>query len=244
MAPDTLTNPGWSGCNIIPIHVDSEASTATIEFRPEDTEMRAQLCYTTKGGTNYYSQPIQCGKTQIDITDRPANNVVFLVVCNTDYIYSNANNQAQRKKHYDYRVRFGAGALAVADLYTKWNLNENTLTDKKYNEAEAREENAALQELITGIESPVQSQYIPGDNGVKLLTGMPLAGHPIRVQLGDGIKASDVSVSMVNISGIITNDTPLSSDCTYTLPADLIPGLYFVKFTHHGKCDTYKMFVK
>ncbi len=247
LAPDTLTNPGWSGCNIIPIHVDSKVSTATVEFRPEDTEMRAQLCYTTKSGTNYYSQPVQCGKMQIDLTDRPANNVIFLVVCNTDYIYSNADNQAQRKKHYDYRVRFGSGALAVADLYTKWNLNEQTLTEKDYDESTAREENQALQELITGIEAShatLPTSYLPGCNGVKLISGMAIPGHPIRVQLSSGISSSDVHVSMLGISGIITNDSPLSPDCTYTLPSNLTPGLYFIKFTHHGKCDTYKVIVK
>lgn len=243
MAPDTLTNPGWSGCNIIPIHVDSKASTATIEFRPEDTEMRAQLCYTTKDGKNYYSQPIQCGKTQIDITDRPANNVVFLVVCNTDYIYTNDNNQAQRKKHWDYRVRFGAGALAVADLYTKWNLNENTLKDSNYDEASAREENEALQETITDIDEVAMDSNVPGNNGVSLLTGYAMAGHPLKVVL-DGVNASDVTVNILGLSGIVADNAPLSSDCTYNLPSDLTPGLYFVKFIQNGKVDTYKIIIK
>ncbi len=245
MAPDTLTNPGWSGCNIIPIHVDSKASTATVEFRPEDTQMRAQLCYTTKAGKNYYSQPVHCGKTQIDITDRPANNVMFLVVCNTDYIYSNDNNQAQRKKHYDYRVRFGAGALAVADLYTKWNLNENTLVDKNYDENAAREENAIIQE-ITGIKSvmPDDNGYAKGDNAVKLLTGNAIAGHPIVVAL-NGVNPSDVTVNILGVSGIVADNAPLASDCTYTLPAGLAPGVYFIKFiTSKGTCSTYKVFVK
>lgn len=250
MAPDTLTNPGWSGANFIPIHVDSKASTATVEFRPEDTEMRAQLCYVTKSGKNYYSQPVQCGKMQIDLSDRPANNVIFLVVCNTDYIYTNDNNQAQRKKHWDYRVRFGAGALQVADLYTKWNMNEQTLKDSNYDEASAREENNALQEIITGIEGVVKeegvakvSHALPGSNGVKLLTGMAMAGHPIRVAL-NGVDPSDVKVSILGLSGIAADDAPLSGDCTYTLPASLTPGLYFIKFVHHGKCDTYKVIVK
>lgn len=243
MAPDTLTNPGWSGANIIPIHVDSKADNATVEFRPEDTEMRAQLCYTTKSGKNYYSQPVHCGKMQIDITDRPANNVIFLVVCNTDYIF--VNNEIQRKKHWDYRVRFGAGALQVADLYTKWNMNESTLTDKKYNEDTARKENEALQETITGIDD-IHTALAPtaSEKGVKLLTGMAMAGHPIQVLLNNNLQTSDVRVSILGLSGIVANDAPLSSSNTYTLPANLIPGLYFIKFTYHGKCDTYKVVIK
>lgn len=245
MAPDTLTNPGWSGANIIPIHVDSKANTATVEFRPEDTEMRAQLCYVTKSGKNYYSQPVQCGKMQIDITDRPANNVIFCVVCNTDYIYTNDNNQAQRKKHWDYRIRFGEGALQVADLYTKWSLNEQTLKDANFNEDQAREE----RELALGIdnvnEAPSESApaYTPGANGVRLLTGYCKAGYPITVQVANGINLSDVRVNMLGLSGIVVDDAPLAGN-TYTLPSNLRPGLYFIKFIQNGKADTYKVVIK
>lgn len=250
MAPDTLTNPGWSGANIIPIHVDSKANSATVEFRPEDTEMRAQLCYVTKDGKNYYSQPVQCGKMQIDITDRPANNVIFLVVCNTDYIYSNANNEAQRKKHYDYRVRFGAGALAVADPYVKWSFNEQTLKDASFDEASAREENERQQEEITGIEDIASAPaYVPGGINVRLMTGNCMAGHPVSVVLAEGIAPADVRVNILGLSGIVADEAPLtatgSAAGSYQLPADLCPGVYFIKFTTvQGTCDTYKVFVK
>lgn len=242
MAPDTLTNPGWSGCNIIPIHVDSKSNTATVEFRPEDTEMRAQLCYTTKSGKNYYSQPVQCGTMQIDLTDRPANNVIFCVVCNTDYIYTNDNNQAQRKKHWDYRIRFGKGALQVADLYTKWNLNESTLKDANYNEDEAR---AAQETILTSIDKPQFSNSFVGEDTrfVRLLTGNPMAGHPITVQLADGISPEDVTVNIFGLSGIVADSAPLNGN-SYVLPSNLRPGLYFIKFIQNGKCDTYKVIIK
>lgn len=242
MAPDTITNPGWSGSNIIPIHVDSKSNTAVVEFRPEDTEMRAQLCYTTKAGKVYYSQPVQCGTMQIDLTDRPANNVIFCVVCNTDYIYSNDNDQAQRRKHWDYRIRFGKGALQVADLYTKWSYNEQTLTDRNYNEDEAR----AASELaldIKDVNIEERNACMPGSNGVKLMTGLCMAGHPIRVQLADGISADDVTVNMFGISGVVVDSAPLSGN-SYTLPSSLAPGLYFIKFIQNGKTDTYKVVVK
>lgn len=248
MAPDTLTNPGWSGSNIIPIHVDSKASTATVEFRPEDTEMRAQLCYVTKAGKNYYSQPVQCGKMKIDITDRPANNVIFLVVCNTDYIYTNDNNQAQRKKHWDYRVRFGEGALAVADLYTKWSLNETVLQDKSYNEDVAREESERQHEILTGIDDVATAEptfYTPGQNGVRLITGNCMAGHPIKVVLSNGLTPADVHVNILGISGIVADEAPLTPDATYMLPAGLPRGVYFIKFTTaKGTVDTYKVYMK
>lgn len=242
MAPDTLTNPGWSGCNIIPIHVDSKANTAVVEFRPEDTEMRAQLCYVTKGGKNYYSQPVQCGKMQIDLTDRPANNVIFCVVCNTDYIYSNDNNQAQRKKHWDYRIRFGEGALQVADLYTKWSLNEDILTDASFDEDKARAEKEAEAVSIETLKLS-SDEYFPGQNGVRLMTGYVKSGMPITVQLANGISTSDVTVSILGLSGIVCDEAPLTGN-SYTLPQNLHPGLYFFKFIQNGKTDTYKVIVK
>ncbi len=240
MAPDTLTNPGWSGCNIIPIHVDSKANSATVEFLPQnDRDMRAQLCYTTKAGKIYYSQYAHCGKLQIDVTDRPANNVVFLVVANTDYIFVNDN--VQRKQHYDYRVRLLDGALQVADLYTKWSMHENTLKDSKYNEDAARADQEAF---LTSVESPSSSdQYTPGSNGVRLLAGMCIPGRPITVQLADGISPSDVRVNIIGASGIVADDATLTGN-SYTLPSNMRPGLYFIKFVQNGMTDTYKVIVK
>ena len=132
LAPDTLTNPGWSGANFIPIHVDPTGSKAKVEFRPEDTNMRAQLCYRTKDGTAYYSQPVFCGEMEIDITDRPANDVIMCVVCNTDYIYDDDNGDWQRSHHWDYRIRLGEGAWAVADPYQRWHMFEQNITDPTY----------------------------------------------------------------------------------------------------------------
>lgn len=132
LAPDTLTNPGWSGANFIPIHVDQEADSVVVEFRPEDTNMRAQLCYRTKSGGAYYSQPVYCGEMKLDITDRPANGVIICVVANTDYIYDDDNGDWQRSHHWDYRIRLGKGALAVADIYQKWFFYEKNIVDRDF----------------------------------------------------------------------------------------------------------------
>lgn len=239
LAPDTLTNPGWSGANIIPIHVDSKANKAVVEFRPEDTEMRAQLCYVTKDGKNYYSQPVHCGKMTIDITDRPANNVIFAVICNTDYIF--VNNEIQRKHHWDYRLRFGEGALQVANSYIKWSLNEQTLTDPNYNEDVARN-NAEIALGIDEVNASATSHSSEGKS-VRLLNGQIMAGQPLCVQL-NGVEASDVTVNIIGLSGVVADNAPLQSDATYALPANLRSGLYFVKFIHNGKSDTYKVVIK
>ncbi len=239
LAPDTQTNPGWSGANIIPIHVDSKANKATVEFRPEDTEMRAQLCYVTKAGKNYYSQPVHCGKMTIDLTDRPANNVIFCVVCNTDYIF--VNDEKQRKKHWDYRIKFGEGALQVADIYSRWYFNERTITDNTYNEEEARKA-ADIALDIEDVESASDS-YVPGDNGIKLLTSVIMPGMPIKADL-NGIDYNDVKVNILGLSGIIEDNGDINPDGTYVMPARLPRGMYFIKYTHGDKCDTYKVYVK
>jgi len=132
LAPDTLTNPGWSGANFIPIHVDPAAQKAVVEFRPEDTHMEAQLCYRTKDGKAYYSQPVYCGKIELDISDRPANEVIICVVANTDYIYDDNNGEWQRSHHWDYRIRLNEGCMAVADNYQKWFFYERNITDPTF----------------------------------------------------------------------------------------------------------------
>ena len=164
-------------------------------------------------------------------------------MANTDYNYTNDNNQAQRKHHYDYRVRLLDGALQVADLYTKWSLNEQTLTDASYDEDAAREaQNIALDiREINGSEPDVT--YTPGSNGVKLLTGRLMAGHPITVQLANGISPDQVRVNMLGLSGVVVDEAPLQGNA-YTLPSSLAPGLYFIKFVQNGKTDTYKVYVK
>lgn len=231
MAPDTLTNPGWSGANYIPIHVKSDATYAEVEFRPEDTSMRALLCYRTKSGECYYSQPVSCGTMRIDLTKEPANRVIFCVIVNTDYRYT---GDGQRKHHWDYRIRLGENALAIADTHLKWFFYENTIKDAIYDEDKA-----------VGIEDINQQPTIADSNEahVKILTSVIRSGNTVQLQL-DGVSASDVKVHMVGLSGVIVDAANLNSDGTYTMPTNLNSGLYIIKFTHHGKVDTYKVIVK
>lgn len=235
MAPDTLTNPGWSGSNIIPIHVKTGADYAEVEFRPEDTSERALLCYRTKSGECYYSQPVNCGKMRIDLTHQPANGVIFCVVLNTEYEFKGGSyGEALRKHHWDYRLRLGENALAIADTYQKWYFYEKDIKDEGYNEEEA-----------VGIESLKQSASVAGSDvpQVKMLTSVIRSGYNIQLQL-DGVEASDVQVHIVGLSGIIVDAAPLNRDGSYTIPSTLSHGLYFITFSHGTKADTYKVIVK
>ena len=236
MAPDEITNPGWSGANNIPIHVKTGATYAEVEFRPEDTSLRALLCYRTKAGKCHYSQPVACGTMHIDLTGQPANGVITCVVINTDYEFKGGTYGEQlRKHHYDYRLRLGDNALAVADIFQEWYMYESTITDPDYDEAA----------ILTGIQGVSEEPTADGsaEAHVSLLpVGTLRSGSTLRPQL-DGVRATDVTVRLVSLSGTVVDVATLSPDGTYTLPAALSRGLYLIQFLHHGKSDTCKVII-
>ena len=233
LAPDELVNPGWSGGNIIPIHVDKESDVVSVFFRPEDTEERAILCYRTRAGKVYYSQMVHCGEMRLSIKDEPANGVVFCVVANTDYKYT---GDSQRKKHWDYRIRLGEGALAVADQHQRWYLYENTITDTDFE---------------TGIESIEDGKWamdneLEGeslDNHLRLLTGVIQSGGEVRISVED-IDPTQVGVQVVGLQGTIMQQGSLSAQGTFRMPTNLRHGLYLLYFTYQGEHTTYKVLVK
>jgi len=225
MAPDTLTNPGWSGANIIPIHVKGDV--ANVEFRPEDTNMRALLCYRTADGQCYYSQTVLCGNMSIDITPKPANGVIFCVVVNTDYIYTGSE---QRKHHWDYRLRFGEGAIAVADPYIKWFYYEQKLTDKAYEDG------------LTGIEEVVADEALASDD-IKIMSSTFHPGGTVEVDLGS-LRSSDISLRVIGASGVVTAEGRLRTDGSFTLPAHLQSGLYVLVFTYRQQQKVFKVIVR
>ena len=122
LVPDPLTTPGWSGANIIPIKV--EGSSLAVSFKPHgmlssDANMCCQLCYRTTDGETVYSEPFRTGRFNLDLTNHgmPHRGIVFAVVCNLDYAYT--DNEDIRKNHYDYRLKIESRA-STADVYADW----------------------------------------------------------------------------------------------------------------------------
>ncbi len=228
MAPDTTTNPGWSGGNIIPIHVGKNG--CEVFFRPEDDNMRCQLCYRTRDGRTFYSQPVFCGKMKLtwDSSNEPANDVVFIVPCNTDYIYE---GDAQRKKHWDYRIKLGDGALAPASIRKKWYFYEQTIIDEDY--------------VATGIETPQIADVNEklADAKFRILSGAFYSGQQVRFDLA-GVNPADVVAHLVGMSGVVIDAQPLSSESTIQLPANLRRGMYILALRYNGKVSTFKVFVE
>jgi len=189
--------------------------------------MRAQLCYRTKSGDTYYSQPALCGDLVLnwDSSSKPANDVVFCVVANTDYIYE---SDATRKKHFDYRIRLKDGATAVASKDIRWYFWEQTLKDEDYE---------------TGIEGIAATGNDAGAQQIRLVTSLLRAGGQVQFEL-NGANPADITAELVGISGVVINQQPMSANGTIQLPASLPRGLYVLALKVNGQMQTFKMYVE
>lgn len=122
LTPEERTTPGWSGANVIPLTVSG--NLVKLELQPIGENMSLQICYRATNGTPIYSEPVMGKSTaSLKITETPQGNVVFAVICNTDYKYTDDI----RTKHFDYRLKLIEGVSGAADPYTKW-YNDFELT--------------------------------------------------------------------------------------------------------------------
>jgi hypothetical protein len=119
LTPDSVTLPGWSGANQIPLKVSG--SVASVDFQPIGANMSCQLCYrAASDNLPVYGEPVPSGTCSLRLDKEPISNVVIAVICNTDYKYA---GETTRTAHYAYRLKLGEG-MSVADVNTKWyNVN-------------------------------------------------------------------------------------------------------------------------
>ncbi len=115
LTPEYRTTPGWSGANQIPLLI--EGDEVLIDFQPIGSNMSCLLCYRTKEGETVYSQPVTGGECRLELKKMPANNVVFAVICNTDYEYL---GEETRTAHHDYRLQLLNGVVRPANIYIEW----------------------------------------------------------------------------------------------------------------------------
>ena len=224
--PEWRTTPGWSGANQIPLHVRSDVGNRiSVHFKPLGKNMEAQLCYRTKKGDIYYSQPISGeGDVVMTLKDQPANGVVILVVCNTDYIYK---GEETRKTHFDYRLKMGENVYQPAKAQLKWYNYSSTIRDT---------------EFITGIEDTTI-----GDEAV----GFEL--HPERtvVARGEslplhmtGVSQWQIPVRLYTQSGQLVYQQSFLHDGDFRVPADVAPGLYILQAVNGREKASAKLVVK
>jgi hypothetical protein len=115
LIPDPNTLPGWSGANQIPLHATGK--DLKIAFKPLSEHLVCQLCYRTADGQTVYSQPVEKGICQLTLTQRPANDVVFVVITNTDFTYK---GEISRTTKFDYRIQLLQQTTTRADIHRPW----------------------------------------------------------------------------------------------------------------------------
>ena len=84
---------------------------------------------------------------------------------------------------------------------------------------------------------------LPKYEGVRLMSSVVKSGDNISVDL-NGADANDINVRIVGLSGVIVESGNLNADGTYTIPAGLRKGLYFITFSNGDRRDVFKVLMK
>ena len=200
LTPESRTTPGWSGANQIPLKVTGDV--VTVNFQPLSPNMSCQLCYRTASGQTVYSNPVFGGDCSLRLEQPPANNVIFAVICNTDYIYQ---GEVTRKAHFDYRLQFVTGVTEAANINTKWYQWDKNLTSS------------------TGIEKP------PSGPVTDIYPNPVTMGNDLNVRFGTP-PSEPVWLEIWSIEGIIIYSEKLSGDSSLNLSGKMSPGVYFAVF--------------
>jgi hypothetical protein len=184
------------------------------------------LCYRTKQGKIFYSQPVEGeGEVLMQLQGVPANNVVIAVVCNTDYIYK---GEETRKQHFDYRLRMGQNVYQPAKAQLKWYNYRSVIRD---------------QDFISGI----KSAEIPATDEMRF--GL----HPAHTVLSRGEQVwlnftaasqLQVPVRLVDDAGRVVCQQSLLRNGYYDIPTDIKPGLYILQAFCNGQKASVKVIVK
>ena len=224
--PEWRTTPGWSGANQIPLHVNGEAGNIiSMHFKPLSDNMVCMLCYRTKRGRIYYSQPVNGeGDVIMKLKEEPANNVVIAVVCNTDYIYK---GEETRKKHFDYRLKMGENMYQPAKAQLKWYDYRATIRDKEFVDGI---------EDVTAVAPSAKFTIIPERTVVNRGERVPL-----RIAAASRLQ---VPVRLFNQNGQIVYSQSFMRDGDYMIPADIVPGIYVLQGINGRETHSVKIMVK
>jgi len=225
--PEWRTTPGWSGANQIPLHVTGNVGDLiSLHFKPLGANMVCMLCYRTKQGKIYYSQPVEGeGDVLMQLQAVPANNVVIAVVCNTDYIYK---DDSTRKKHFDYRLKMGQNVFCPAKAQLKWYNYKSVIRDTDF---------------INGIEGISEEE--PESTQFTIIPESTVVGRGEQVALH--FKAASmlqVPVRLVDMSGRVVYQQSFMHDGLFLVPANIQPGMYVMQGKNGSQTSSVKMVIK
>lgn len=225
--PEWRTTPGWSGANQIPLHVTgNEDDVISLHFSPKGSNMVCMLCYRTKQGRVYYSQPVAGeGDVVMKLQGQPANNVVIAVVCNTDYIYK---GEQTRKQHYDYRLKMGQNIYQPAKAQLKWYNYRSTIRDT---------------EFINGISETVSKELQPARFTIKPERAVVSPGEQLYLHIAAASQLQ-VPVRLFNAAGQMVYSQSFMRDGYYLIPATIVPGVYVMQGVNGAQTSSVKIIVK
>lgn len=224
--PEWRTTPGWSGANQIPLHVKGdEGNTISLHFKPLGKNMVCMLCYRTKQGHVYYSRPVEGeGDVVMTLKEKPANNVVIAVVCNTDYKYL---GEETRKQHFDYRLRMGDNIYQPAKAQLKWYNYKQNVTDR---------------EFITGIKD-IAGEVFEAKFTITPERTVVQRGERLPLHIAAASQLQ-VPVRLVSLSGQQIYQQSFMRDGDFEIPVNLTPGMYILQGINGKETSSVKIIVK
>lgn len=225
--PEYRTTPGWSGANQIPLHVEGKkGNTVSIHFKPLDSNMVCMLCYRSKRGKRYYSQPVEGeGDVVMTLQEQPANDVVIAVVCNTDYIYV---NDETRKHHFDYRLKMGENVYQPAKAQMKWYAYNSSLTDPTFKKP-------------TGIDNIVANEATKFELVLDKTVVSPGDNIPLSIKAAGRYQ---IPVVMYSVAGKAIYSQSFMRDGDYHVPCNISKGVYVLRASNGHSSSAVKILVE
>lgn len=235
LTPEPRTTPGWSGANQIPLNV--EGDTVGINFIPLGRNMSCQLCYRATDGTAVYSQPVFDGYCSLALDKEPANGVVIVVICNTDYIYE---GEETRMAHFDYRIQLVKGISGKASIYRKWYDYSSVIED-----ASDPVEPFPTEGAIYVPEEPQDTTHLegPAKELDALLYPNPVrAGETVNLEFS-GQLTGEKEIHVFNMQGQLVYTESIPSGSTMQIPASALnlAGIYIIRVRSGMQSGTYKL---
>ncbi|MBN1387841.1 MAG: T9SS type A sorting domain-containing protein [Bacteroidales bacterium] len=214
LTPEYRTTPGWSGANQIPLVVSGEV--VTVNFQPIGPNMTCQLCYRTRDGKTVYSNPVYGGDCSLDLDLEPANNVVFAVISNTDYIY---HGEETRKAHFDYRLQLVEGVLGTADIYKRF------------------------YDWTNYISKPLAIEMISSGPELILYPNPVCSGYVLNIDFTVAPR-EPVEVRIISLTGHVVWNMKINDDISINTDDLPGPGIYLATFSTGSDSSVHKLVVK
>jgi hypothetical protein len=128
-SPPTKNIPHHQGRNIIPIKVDSGATSVTVQFTPDATgsmgtkaNMQAQLVYRDSSDQPVYGEVFSSGENTIQIPNGARNGIVNFVVAvvNPNAASGGDGWGFSAQEHFNYKARIVSGGTVAPNTTRPW----------------------------------------------------------------------------------------------------------------------------